>query len=234
MASYRAVTHGSVRQELDGDTVGTTYELRYHVTVEVAPAGEAFEVSITIDSVPVLTGLGFDSSRADRVRGTVFRAGLSREGKLGDFETEAAAGPLVEQLSNQLRQFFARIPPEGARPSARWSDSTESTRKASGFDLAIRAAIASEAGAWITYAGVPALEINTVSTYSVSGGGTQIGQDVVLDGTGIRRASAYLGADGRFLGLTATDTSRISATVASIGAVVPVTQARVDTVAILP
>lgn len=174
IASYRAVTHGSVRQELGGDTVGTEYHLRYHVTAEVTQAGEGFELSIRVDSVPVLEGLGLDRSHAERVRGAVFRASLSRQGRLGDFVTEAQEGPLVEQLSNQLRQFFVRIPPEGVRPSASWSDSTESTQKASGFDLTIRSHVSSEAGKWTTYHEVPALEINTLSTYSVSGSGTQV------------------------------------------------------------
>jgi hypothetical protein len=231
-ASYRVVTHGRVEQEFNGQTVASDYTLRYHLSAEIVPSDTAFRVSLTLDSVPEFSGVGLGPFEADGARGLRFSGTLSPNGRLTEVTASDPSSPVAAQIANQLKQFFPRIPAGGARAQAQWRDTTETTSRASGLALSIRAETASEAVEWTQYGGVRALHIRTVSTYTLSGGGTQQGQQITLDGTGTRRSDEFLSADGRYLGMTATDTTRLSAMLEATGAVIPIVQTRADTLAI--
>ena len=234
VATYRATTHGRVEQEFGGQTTTTEFTLRYYVSVDIVRAADAFRTTFTVDSVVDLDGLGITLSDAARASGTTITASLARDGRLGEIDAGQPVGPVVEPILNQLKQFFPRIPPHGARPGVRWSDTTKTTNKANGLDVTIEAAVNSEATGWTEYGGARALRIHSVSSYTVSGGGTQQGQQVTLTGHGTRVSDAFLGPDGRYLGTVASDTTHLSAMVEAIGVVIPITQTRTDTVTIVP
>jgi hypothetical protein len=59
-----------------------------------------------------------------------------------------------------------------------------------------------------------------------------MGTEIDLSGTGIRHGTLYLSEDGRFLGGVSADTANMTATVAAMGAIIPVFQTRYDTVTV--
>jgi hypothetical protein len=234
VASYRVTTHGRVEQDFGGQTTTSEFTLGYYVSVTVLRADDAFRTSFALDSIVTVEGLGISPTEAARASGTIITASLDRDGRIGEIEADRPTRVVVERILNQLKQFFPRIPPQGVLPGERWSDTTKTTNRANGLDVTIEATEHSEAAGWTDYGGARALRIHSVSSYTVSGGGTQQGQRITLEGQGTSVSDGFLGPDGRYLGMVAVDTTHLSAMVEAIGAVIPITQTRTDTVTILP
>ncbi len=236
-AEYHGVTYGRIEQTFSGQTTANGFTMRYYVSVALTPGPETFQATLTLDSVPTLTGsaLGFPQGEAERARGTAFTGQLTPEGVFRRFGTPDSSLILVRQFQSRLRQlFFPRLPPGGALPGQTWTDTTESSSMSGGLDFTFRTVNRHEAVGWTRHAGERALRIVTVSNYTITGSGTQASaQRITVEGSGERRADEYVGANGTFLGLTAADTARLQAVVAQIGQTIPILQARIDTIRVV-
>jgi hypothetical protein len=82
--------------------------------------------------------------------------------------------------------------------------------------------------------GVRALKITTTSTYTISGGGHQNGQEMTVAGSGTASADQFISAAGVYLGATAADSSNMVVNIVSMGMDVPVRQTRRTAVSRLP
>jgi len=132
-----------------------------------------------------------------------------------------------------MEHFFPRIPSGGVAPGQTWSDTLSVTTSSSGLDISAETHTDYSARAWGDYQGTRALEVASEASYSVSGGGVQQGAEITLDGSGINHGLLYLASDGRFMGGTSTDSSNMTATVAAMGAMIPITQVRHDTLKVV-
>ncbi len=234
-AAYRVVTHGRVEQEFSGQVTSSDFTMQYFVTARLEADGVARRLTMRLDSVPVLRGtaLGFSMSEAARARGATFTGTLSPTGEILGFTGSDTAVTLVQQIASRLREFLPRIPADGLRPGVTWTDTTESASSSAGLQITIRSVNRHEAAGWTERAGEPALRIESVSTYTMSGSGAQGVQRFSIDGAGVRRGQAYIGADGRYLGLTAADSSTARAVVAEMGIEIPIVQTRNDTLSVV-
>lgn len=234
--SYAMVSRGEVVQEISGQPSTSAYVLRYYLTAAVSPTDSLLEARLTIDSVPEASGLalGFDPRQAAAVGGTTFTAGLTPTGRVLELTGGDSSLALVRELRWRLRQLLPRLPARGVEAGAVWNDTLSLTSSASGFPVRFQLVHRHEATAWSDRGGVSALEIRTTSAYTLSGEGTQGGQPFTVDGAGARHAVAHLDRRGRYLGLTAADTARMHAALAGTEISIPITQSRVDTLAIIP
>lgn len=236
-ARYEVASHGQVRQEPPGAPPWTaTFELRYFLTARVDRAESGLTARLLIDSIPVLRGSEFAAMGDDarRAEGATFTSPLTPEGRLTDFQGSQPMNALLEQMSARLGQFFARLPAGGATPGVTWTDTSSLETESAGIALTVESVNRHEALAWSERDGTPALHIRTVSDYTVSGGGAQSGQDIAVDGAGVRSSDQYLAPDGRYVLVTTADSTDLTATVVTMGMAVPITQTRSDTLRLLP
>ena len=78
-----------------------------------------------------------------------------------------------------------------------------------------------------------ALPIATHTTYTFSGTGSQGGETFSVHGTGQRRTVEWMDVGGRFLGLTAADTSSFTLALKAADVSIPGHQTRADTVSVI-
>jgi hypothetical protein len=231
--TYEVRSHTSVEQEMGGQVSVNDFHLRYFLSAVTVPAGDAASLTLTVDSIPEGQAPGLTRADFDAAAGATFTGVLTPDGQTLDFEAPDSGNRLVRQFSVAFARFFPRVPTGGAAPGDRWTDTTDVSTKESGLDIYVEMVAELEARSWVEYAGARALEVAIVQNYTVSGGGAQGGQDITVDGTGVRRGWLYLGADGRFLGGTSADTSDATATVAAMGAIIPIRQLRFDTLTVV-
>ncbi len=230
-AQYRAVSRRHVQQEFNGQITTTDLHLEYYLTAVLAPGDSGLEVTLTIDSIPVISGL--PTADTARATGARFSATMSRSGQVLRFDSATSQLELVRQLATRLEEFFPRLPTNGARLGDSWTDTSEALTEAGDLELTVRSINRHEAVEWGTWSGERGLRIVTVSDYNLSGTGSESGQAYDLEGSGRSSADQFVGRAGWFLGLTSVDTLESTATLTSIGAVIPIIQTRTDTLAIV-
>lgn len=234
-ASYAVSSHGHVEQEFGGQTTTTEFTIRYYLSATAVPGDSGFPVTITIDSVPELSGAlaQLAGGTAEGMAGTKFTGTLLPTGEIRGIAGGDTTQVLAQQLLTSLRRLFPQIRPDGVQAGDQWSDTTETTTTQNGIDISVRSISTNEAVAWDSWHGMEALHVQTQAQYSISGAGNTGGTEITVDGTGTTHAQFHLGADGRFVGATAADTSHSTATLAQMGATIPVTQMRADTIMVV-
>jgi hypothetical protein len=230
-AQYRAVSRRHVQQEFNGQVTTTDLNLGYFITARLASADGALDVTLILDSIPLLSGLPM--ADAAQAAGTRFSATMSPSGQVLRFDGDTSQAELVHQLATGLKEFFPRLPPNGARLGDTWTDTSEAHTQAGQLDLTVRSVNRHEAVEWSLWSGERGLRIVTISNYTLSGTGSESGQAYDLDGSGRSHTDQFVGRDGRFLGLTAVDTLESTATLTSIGAIIPILQTRTDTLVLV-
>lgn len=233
---YRAASRGRVEQDYPG--AGTTtggFVLRYDLSVAVtATAAGHLAARIVVDSVRELSGgaLLLPPAAARRVRGLTFTGLLAPTGVLESVTPSDTTSELGQQLGSRLKDFFPRLPPGGVRAAMVWTDTTSASTQSAGIDLTLQSINRHEAVGWGDHAGQRSLHIATRADYTVSGTGQQNGRHVIIAGTGVRHLDEYLAMSGAYLGMTAADTARMTATVEAVSLSIPITQTRFDTLAV--
>lgn len=231
VGSYRAATRRDVEQEFNGQRTTTQVLLHYYVSTALVETPSGLRVTLTIDSVPVLSGL--PATEAEAVEGATFTAALSPTGELRDFHGSEREAELLRQISLGLQEFFPRLPSGGAQPGQHWSDTAETGAGARDLKLTIRSLNEHEVIGWTEFGGEQSLHIRTASTYKLRGTGFEAGQEYLLEGGGVAYADQYLSRDGRYLGSISTDTLHSSASLPAMGATIPIVQTRTDTLTII-
>ncbi|MFQ5702852.1 MAG: hypothetical protein ACE5HT_02395 [Gemmatimonadales bacterium] len=234
-AGYRGVSVGEIEQQFNGQVVRNEFGTEFFVTAEVVESPSELRATLVLDSIARVRGAGSvnSSGEANSALGTTFTGRLASTGEILDFQGDLPNGALARELVDRLfRQFFPRIPAHGARAGEHWVDTLETTAVVGGVNNKVRTVNSHSAAGWLTHAGRRALQIVTVSRYAFSGSGVQAGQEFTLEGQGHRLAQHYIGADGSYLGYTATDTSHAEAKLTKLGLTIPVLQTRFDTLAL--
>lgn len=234
-SSYEINTLTMQEQEFGGQVNTVNIGIRWWVTSSADASTTPWQLSIHVDSTPVVTGTapGLSASDLERATGAVFTGTLTPEGNVTDLQSSDSANIFLQQQARSFERLFPRLPAGGVAPGQTWTDTVEVQTSSGGLDIEVETITESTASSWIDHHGARALEVQSVSTYTLVGAGTQGGAEIDLDGTGITHRTAYLGTDGRFLGRTAVDTANMTATVAAMGAMIPILQVTVDTVSIV-
>jgi len=234
-AQYRVSSHNHTEQELGGQVNAVDFHLAYFLGAKAAAAGDALRLTMTLDSVVPSGSLppGVSASDLQGAVGATFSGTLAPTGEVSDFQGGTGTGQFLEQLNTSMQRFLPRVPADGARPNQAWSDSTTVSTSSAGLDMEISTVTDYQAGAWGVYGGRQALEVSAVAQYTIAGGGSQGGTEITIDGTGTSHVRMHFGADGMLLAQASADTANFTATVLAMGAIIPVTQIRHDTVSVV-
>jgi hypothetical protein len=232
---YQVRSRLSVEQEVGGRIQESRLDLAYFLTVELAAdAPGAMSASLALDSVTRFAGDAATATDFRRAHGARFSGRLSPTGDLLEFSGGDPTVLFLRELTDELRQFFPRLPPGGAAPGATWVDTTEQRSISSGIPLSIRQVTQHDVGAAETRGGVLALPIRRRTTYTFAGTGAQGGQEFQVAGSGRRTTVQFLSTQGRYLGLVGADTSTFTITLGVAGLEIPGRQVRADTVTVVP
>ncbi len=225
---YIAVSKGRQEQEVPGGATTSEFGFRVHFATSVTGPANDLRVSFRVDSVSEAQGAGFPSTEVASAAGVTFTGRVAADGRITEFTGGDTTVALIQQLYETFEEFFPPIPPEGVSPGAAWSDTATSTTDRGGINVEIVSVASHEAVGWTTYGGVEALHLTSHAEYVLTGEGTQMGQSIRLDGTGVRDSHYYLGVGGGYLGAHAADSANMNALVVSMGLSIPIVQVRAD------
>jgi len=170
-----------------------------------------------------------------KVRRLVFAGRVAARGEfVNALASDSAVAQSVVQLLGNFRDFLPRLPIEGVKPGAAWTDTVETSQKGSGSEVSRRTITHSTAAGWEDRLGARSVRVEGSQTYRVAGGGKNAGQPFELSGAGKGSGVAYIAADGRYLGGEWQDSTTLTVRLPVQGVAVPVIQVTRTTVAVLP
>jgi len=170
-----------------------------------------------------------------KVRRLVFAGRVAARGEfVNALASDSAVAQSVVQLLGNFRDFLPRLPIEGVKPGAAWTDTVETSQKGSGSEVSRRTITHSTAAGWEDRLGARSVRVEGSQTYRVAGGGKNAGQPFELSGAGTGSGVAYIAADGRYLGGEWQDSTTLTVRLPVQGVAVPVIQVTRTTVAVLP
>ncbi len=227
--AYEIASQSTVTQEFMGQRQEQALTTTMFLAATVTHLGDEFRATLAIDSIvvpdsaPTVPGLDV----AELYRGVVgleLTAILDRGGRLLELTGGDSTSEVAQQVVNSLRSFYPTLPASGAMIGTRWADTTAENSAMRGIELAVTTFADHEATAWTEVSGRLALEVMTDARSELTGRGTQGGQELDLQGSGVRAARSYFSMDGDYLGGTANDSTNIAVLVVASGMVVPVVQ----------
>jgi len=170
-----------------------------------------------------------------KVRRLVFAGRVAARGEfVNALASDSAVAQSVVQLLGNFRDFLPRLPIDGVKPGAAWTDTVETSQKGSGSEVSRRTITHSTAAGWEDRLGARSVRVDGSQTYRVAGGGKNAGQPFELSGAGTGSGVAYIAADGRYLGGEWRDSTTLTVRLPVQGVAVPVIQVTRTTVAVLP
>ena len=240
-SALRYVVHRQlhIQQALAGDQT-QSQNIGAKIFVVAAITGPAdsvgYPASFAVDSIVADSGAPAPiADNMSKVRKLVF---VGRVVPRGDFvnavPSDSTLAQAVVQLLGNFRDFLPRLPSEGLRPGAAWTDTVETTQKGGGSEVSRRTITQAVAAEWEDHLGARCLRVVTNHTFRVAGSGKNVGQPFELSGAGTGSSVAYVAVDGRYLGGEAQDSTTLTVRLTVRGVAVPVIQLTRTTVAVLP
>jgi hypothetical protein len=225
---YALAEHRHVEQTIQGQPIVADVVARFGLTLSLAPADDGLTVAVRLDSATIGDGAGGEAYGSEL-------AGARITGHLGPSsarftrEDDAAAHEVLDQLTLSLHDLLPALPAGGARPGATWADTTTVTGRAAGMPVTVAVRAASQAGSWEHQDDVPVLGVARLATYTLHGEGDPTGGWIVLRGHGVQHARSWLDTAGVVRRVVRADTLRAEIELTGTGLVIPVIQARADT-----
>lgn len=240
-SSLRYVVHRQlhIEQALAGDqTQSQNIGARIFVVSAITGPADSvgYPATFAVDSIVADSGAPAPiADNMSKVRKLVF---MGRVALRGDFVNAVPSDSVLAQGAVQLlgnfRDFLPRLPNDGLRLGAAWTDTVETTQKGSGSEVSRRAITQSSAAGWEDHLGAPSLRVVANQTFRVAGSGKNMGQPFELSGAGTGSSVAYIAADGRYLGGEAQDSTTLTVRLTVQGVAIPVVQLTRTTIAVLP
>ena len=195
-----------------------------------------YPAMFTVDSIVADSGTPPPIvDNVSKVRKLVFAGRVAVRGEFVNvIASDSAVAQSVIQLLGNFRDFLPRLPVDGAKPGAVWTDTVETTQKAGGSEVSRRTITHASVGAWEDRLGTRSVRVDGTQTYRVAGGGKNAGQPFELSGAGTGSGVNYLAFDGRYLGGEWQDSTNLTVRLLVQGVAVPVIQVTHTTVAVLP
>lgn len=233
VSRYLTRSHLLVEQEISGQVQESRLDLSYFLTAAVADDAGGLTATLIIDSVTRYEGNAAAAADYGKAPGARFSGRLMPDGELANFGGGDSTVRFLRELTDELREFFPRLPAGGAVSGARWVDTTGRRSTSSGVPLEIRMISQHEVRDPEGHAGESALPIRSRTAYTFEGTGAQGGQEFRVEGSGHRSTVEFLSLGGRYLGLVAADSSTFTITLRAVGLVIPGRQTRADTVSVV-
>jgi hypothetical protein len=182
-------------------------------------------LTATIDSVVSDSQFPASPMSLDSARGTRFTALRLPTGRLSGM-SESRESLVGSQVRDQLALLFPLLPPDGASPGARWTDSTSGPVQSGAFAATELAQVTAEAGAVAdqSHPGAAALPLAVTRARTLSGGGDWFGQPYALTGQGQDSLTYAVTPDGRVLEAEGTRATGVTVSLQGIGQSVPVVE----------
>ena len=226
-----------IRQTLGDHVQAQSLGARIFVTMAITGPADSVGYPTTFSIDSIVADSGTPAPIADnivKVRKLVFAGRVARRGEFVNVvPSDSALAQSVAQLLGNFRDFLPRLPADGVKPGAAWTDTVETTQKGSDATSSRRATIHATATPW-ERAGVSGLRVETSQTYHVTGSGKNAGQPYELSGDGTATGSAFLAADGRYLAGEVRDSTALTIRLPVQGVSVPVIQVAQTAVSVLP
>ncbi len=238
-SALRYVVHhrSHVEEQYPGQTRTADQGLRVFLAATIVGPADSigYPLTFTVDSVVLDSGttipptINLAAGRGLRYTGHLTLAGEFMQTSTSD----SSIAQVLVQVIGSFRNFYPRMPLAGLKPGADWTDTT-STNDRVAIDVNIKVIAHSRTGTWEERNGSRCLRVESNSTYSVSGSGTQMNQPLQVTGTGSRSGVQFVAVDGRYLGGEAHDSSAIVVGLPMQGMTVPVHQITHSTITVLP
>jgi len=195
-----------------------------------------YRASFTVDSVVADSGTpAVVAVSMTRARRLAFDGRLDGRGEFRNpVASDTALAQALLQLLGNFRDFLPRLPAEGLKLGADWTDTLSGTQRGGGAVVTRRTIAHTAAAAWEDRGGVPSLRLDIGASYTIQGSGDGGGQPFELGGTGSVSGVAYVAADGRYLGGESRDSSGLTVSFPVQGFGIPVIQVTRSSVAVLP
>jgi hypothetical protein len=239
-SALRYVVHRRlhIQQALGDQTQAQDVGARIFVIAAITGPADSvgYPATFAVDSIvadsgtpaPIVENVG-------KVRKLVFAGRVTPRGEfVNALASDSTAAQSVVQLLGNFRDFLPRLPIDGVRPGATWTDTVETTQKGSGSEVSRRTVTQATPGAWEDYLGTRSVRVAASQTYRVAGGGKNAGQPFELAGAGTGSGVAFIAADGRYLGGESQDSTTLTIRLPVQGVAVPVVQVTHTTVTVLP
>jgi len=227
-----------IQQALGDQTQAQDVGARIFVAAAITGPADTigYPTTFLVDSIvadsgtppPIVDNIG-------KVRKLVFAGRVAPRGEfVHALASDSVVAQSVVQLLGNFRDFLPRLPIDGVKPGAAWTDTVETTQKGSGSEVSRRAITHATAAGWEDRLGTRSIRVEGSQTYRVAGGGKNAGQPFELSGAGAGSGVAYIAADGRYLGGEWQDSTTLTVRLPVQGVAVPVVQVTRTTVAVLP
>ena len=203
---YAVTTTVERSQDQPADRPPFTFQVvtKQQVTLALAPAaGDTLDLTITVDSVSVSSGLAAPAPNLDRIRGAKLKGTLSPSGRVYTFQAPANADPETTALYGAFRRFLVPLP---SAPSvgSRWVDTTTDRVTKEGLDVTTRTITTSRVAGDTTVGGQPAWRIERNSVIEAHGTGSEGGRELRVRNDGTIVGTHYVSPRGVYLGSTST------------------------------
>jgi hypothetical protein len=187
------------------------------LTLTWVAADTGTKITTTIDSMVADSGLTIPAQLLDSARGTRWTALRPPTGGLIGI-TGNRSSLLGDQIRDQLVLLFPRLPAEGVRSGAQWTDSTQTPARVSAFEATEVSLSRSQAGELLSSGGVP---IQVTMSRSATGEATQFGQAITINATGSDTLDYQFEKDGRVSQASGRRWTSLVVELAAIGQRVP-------------
>lgn len=227
-----------IQQTLGDHVQAQTLGARIFVTMAMTGPADSVGYPTTFSVDSIVADSGTPAPVADnivKVRKLVFAGRVARRGEfVNAVPSDSALAQSVAQLLGNFRDFLPRLPADGVKPGATWTDTVETTQKGGDATSSRRATMHATASTWEDRAGMSGLRVETSQTYHVTGSGKNAGQPYELSGEGTATGTAFLSADGRYVAGDVRDSTALTVRLPVQGVSVPVVQVAHTAVSALP
>src|SRR2546425_3321340 len=176
---------------------------RIYVAATIAGPADSvgYPATFTVDSIVPDSGTPPPvAENVSKARKLVFSGRLLPRGEfVNAVPSDSVLAQSLVQLLAGFRDFLPRIPRDGLKPGAAWTDTLEATQKGASSEVSRRAIVRSAAAAGED-AVAHSVRLEASSTYQVAGAGQNGGQPFELAGSGSSTAGSFIAVDGRYLG----------------------------------
>lgn len=227
-----------IQQTLGDQVQAQAFGARIFVTMAIAGPADSVGYPTTFSVDSIVADSGTPAPVADnivKVRKLVFAGRVARRGEfVNAVPSDSALAQSVAQLLGNFRDFLPRLPADGVKPGATWTDTVETTQKGGDATSSRRSTIHATASTWEDRAGMSGLRVETSQTYHVTGSGKNAGQPYELSGEGTATGTAFLSAEGRYVAGEVRDSTALTIRLPVQGVSVPVVQVAHTAVSALP
>ncbi len=193
----------TLSQEVDGTSAGQgkdslTFNASSFITVTLTDSGGGKVMRVVVDSMRGDSTTPIPAAVFDSVRGAVYRAFVTPEGRPGLLHA-ASATPAAAQVQGLLADFFPWVR-AGLRPGESWADTTVTTTGDGADSVTVRRVTNYRAGTTEPRQARKAVRVATDYTSEVAGSQPTPNGPARIEGTGSGKGSYLVSPDGHYLG----------------------------------